>query len=63
MIAENQLRTGAWYGDYPLKLDFPAECDVTFLFPRTPPPFTDDDIVQRRFRDTPHQVAQQPIQS
>lgn len=38
MIAENQLRTGAWDGDYPLKLDFPAEWDVTFMSPRTPAP-------------------------
>jgi nickel-dependent lactate racemase len=57
MIAENQLRTGAWYGDYPLKLDFPAEWDVTFLSPRTPAPLTDDEIVRALERP----IGQPPI--
>jgi nickel-dependent lactate racemase len=38
------LRTGAWYGDHPLDLDFPSGWAVTFLWPRTPPPLTDDQI-------------------
>ncbi len=46
MVSEKQLRTGAWYGDQPLTLHFPAEWDVTILWPRTPPPLTDAQIIE-----------------
>lgn len=52
MLSEKQLRTGAWYGDWPLSLDFPADWDVTTLWPRTPPPLTDDQISE---------VLEQPV--
>lgn len=52
MICEQPLRTGAWYGDRSLHLDFPPEWDVTFLWPKTPPPLTDEQIVS---------VLEQPV--
>ena len=57
MTSARQLRTGAWYGDQPLSLDFPDKWDVTFLWPRTPPPLTDQQIVD--ILDRP--VGQPPI--
>ncbi len=57
MICEQPLRTGAWYGDRPLHLDFPPEWDVTFLWPKTPPPLTDHQIVSVLERP----VGQPPI--
>src|SRR4051794_2825166 len=38
------LRTGAWYADAPLQLDFPSTWDVTTLWPRTPAPLTAEQI-------------------
>jgi len=34
------LRTGAWYGDDPLELDFPPGAEVVTCWPATPPPLT-----------------------
>lgn len=42
-----ELRTGAWYGDPSIALEFPPEWDVTFFWPRTPPRLTDSEIVQK----------------
>ena len=51
------LRTGAWYGDAPLHLDFPAAWNVIFHWPRTPPPLT-----QAQIRDSfEHPVGQRPF--
>ncbi len=52
-----QVRTGAWYGDRPLTLEFPAQWDVTVLWPRTPPRLTDAGI--RAGLEQP--VGQRPI--
>ncbi len=41
---DRAMRTGAWYGDRPLHLSFPPNWDVTVLWPRTPPPLTDQQI-------------------
>ncbi len=57
MVPENRLRTAVWYGDQPFSLYFPAEWDVTILWPRTPPPLTDDQIAEILERPT----AQSPI--
>ncbi len=46
MVSEKQLRTAVWYGDRPLSLHFPIEWNVTFLWPRTPPPLTENQIVE-----------------
>jgi nickel-dependent lactate racemase len=43
---EHQLRTGAWYGDEPLQLEFPSRWRVTTHWPNTPPPLTDGRIRQ-----------------
>lgn len=43
---QHRLRTGAWYGDGSLDLNFPASWDVRILWPRTPPPITEDQIAQ-----------------
>ncbi len=43
---DHVLRTGAWYGDRPLPLTFPASWDVTTLWPRTPPPLSDQQVDQ-----------------
>lgn len=45
MTSERNVRTGAWYGDQSIRLDFPNQWDVTFLWPKTPPPLTDEQIV------------------
>jgi len=41
------LRTGAWYGDRPLALEFPPHWEVTVFWPATPPPLTDEQILER----------------
>ena len=45
MISKQPLKTAAWYGDRALDVDFPPEWDVTFFWPKTPPPLTQDQIV------------------
>jgi nickel-dependent lactate racemase len=45
MALRPQLRTGAWYGDRPLALDFPRNWDVRILWPQTPPPLTDEQVL------------------
>jgi nickel-dependent lactate racemase len=57
MTVDNKLRTGAWYGDHLLSLDFPSDWDVNFLWPRTPLPLSDEDIVRTLERP----VGQPPI--
>jgi lactate racemase len=39
------LRTGAWYGDRPVNLGFPDDWEVNVLWPRTPQPLSDSDMV------------------
>jgi len=56
-LSGSQLRTCAWYGDRPFSLDFPDRWDVTFLWPKTPPPITDYQIVDSLARP----VGQPPI--
>jgi nickel-dependent lactate racemase len=34
------LRTGGWYGDRKLVLDFPEDCEVAVFWPLTPPPLS-----------------------
>ena len=41
------LRTGAWYGDKLLALEFPPDWDVAVFWPATPPPLTDEQILER----------------
>ena len=55
--SDRQLRTCAWYGDQPFWLDFPDEWEVTFLWPKTPPPLTDDQIAEKLERP----IGQPPI--
>ena len=43
-VSTTQLRTGAWYGDEIIRLDFPADWEVCEVWPTTPPPLTDDEI-------------------
>jgi nickel-dependent lactate racemase len=40
-----RLRTDAWYGDRTVDLAFPDDWDVNVLWPRTPQPLSDSDIV------------------
>jgi nickel-dependent lactate racemase len=54
---EHQLRTGAWYGDAPVELEFPSRWRVTTHWPRTPPPLTEAQI--REAVETP--IGQRPI--
>ncbi|MGH9773805.1 MAG: lactate racemase domain-containing protein [Candidatus Acidiferrales bacterium] len=51
------MRTAAWYGDLPLDLAFPKDWDVTFHWPKTPPPLSDEKISS--ILDRP--VGQPPI--
>ena len=51
------MRTGAWYGDVPLNIMFPDNWTVTFLWPRTPPPLTDNQIADTLERP----IGQPPI--
>jgi len=46
MTNDQQLRTGAWYGDSPLHLSLPAGWIVKIHWPNTPPPLTDSAIVR-----------------
>lgn len=46
MTTEQQLRTGAWYGDSPLHLDFPTAWNVITFWPKTPPPLSDLAILK-----------------
>jgi nickel-dependent lactate racemase len=39
------LRTGAWYGDRAVNLVFPDDWEVNVLWPRTPQPLSDSDMV------------------
>jgi lactate racemase len=39
------LRTAAWYGDQTLALKFPDNWEVKTMWPRTPPPLTDKEII------------------
>jgi nickel-dependent lactate racemase len=55
MPREPQWRTGVWHGDLPLHLEFPAEWDVTFLWPNTPPPLTDGQIAAILERPVGHE--------
>lgn len=43
-VCTTQLRTGAWYGDETIRLDFPANWEICEEWPITPPPLTDDEI-------------------
>ena len=57
MVSEQSFRTAAWYGDEILKMDFPHEWDIRCLWPRTPSPLTEEEIV-----DTlEHPTGQPPI--
>jgi nickel-dependent lactate racemase len=40
------MRTGAWYGDHMLELAIPDNWDTTVLWPQTPPPMTENQIVE-----------------
>ncbi len=42
-----ELRTGAWYGDVPLELDFPESWDVKTHWPVTPPPLLPAQLAER----------------
>lgn len=46
MTNHQQLRTGAWYGDLPIHLFFPARWIVKIHWPNTPSPLTDSAIVR-----------------
>ena len=39
-----ELRTAAWHGDRPLRLELPAGWRLTILRPSTPPPLSQDQI-------------------
>ena len=43
-MSTTQLRTGAWYGDQIIQLDFPADWEVCELWPTTPSSLTDEEI-------------------
>jgi lactate racemase len=44
-VSQLTLRTGAWYGDQALNLAFPDGWQVNVLWPRTPQPLGDSDVV------------------
>jgi lactate racemase len=44
--SQQKLRTGAWYGDLPLELNFPREWKLTVHWPKTPPPLNDERILE-----------------
>jgi nickel-dependent lactate racemase len=52
-----ELRTAAWHGDRPLRLELPAGWRVTILRPSTPPPLSQDQIAAALDRP----VGQPPI--
>ncbi|HET9180166.1 MAG TPA: lactate racemase domain-containing protein [Terriglobia bacterium] len=41
------LRTAAWYGDREIRLDFPPSWEVKVLSPDTPPPLTEQEIIEK----------------
>ncbi|HWR53692.1 MAG TPA: lactate racemase domain-containing protein [Bryobacteraceae bacterium] len=43
-MPELRLRSAAWYGDRLIRLALPADWSVNVVWPRTPPPLTDDQI-------------------
>jgi nickel-dependent lactate racemase len=43
-MTQIELRTGVWYDDRPVTLEFPASWDVVTHWPDTPPPLSDDQI-------------------
>lgn len=43
---KRELRTGAWHGDSPIRLEFPSQWKVTTWWPKTPPPLSDQEITQ-----------------
>ena len=57
MGVEHGMQTAAWYGDRPLELRYPSEWNVTTLWPETPPPLTDEQIVA----SLEHPVGQAPL--
>jgi nickel-dependent lactate racemase len=44
-VGQVTLRTGAWYGDRAENLVFPDDWEVNVLWPRTPQPLSDSDMV------------------
>jgi lactate racemase len=44
-VSQLRLRTGAWYGDRDVDLVFPDHWEVNVLWPRTPQPLSDSDMV------------------
>jgi lactate racemase len=58
-FSEVSIRTAAWYGDRLVRLEFPAEWDVTVLRPRTPPPITDAQILEA----LEHPISQPPLRT
>jgi lactate racemase len=57
LVRSLQLRTAAWYGDHLLDLALPEAWDVSVHAPRTGPPLSDTQIVERL--ESP--VGQRPI--
>jgi len=47
VMQEVEIRTGVWYKDRLIKLTFPNSWEVTTYWPDTPPPLTDEDILER----------------
>ena len=43
---ERKLRTGAWYGDSPIQLEFPSRWKLATHWPRTPPRLSDLEILE-----------------
>src|SRR2546422_265889 len=43
-VSTTELRTGAWYGDEIIRLDFPADWEICEVWPTTPPSLTDEEI-------------------
>ena len=52
-----ELRTGIWYNDHAIQLDFPDSWDVQVSWPQTPDPLTDEQIKQTL--ETP--IGQPPL--
>lgn len=59
MPRDQQWRTAVWHGDLPLSLNFPEEWNVTFLWPDTPAPMTDDQIAAALDRSSAHAPIRQ----
>ena len=57
VFSEESIRTAAWYGDHLVRLEFPAEWDVTVLRPHTPPPITDAQVLEA----LEHPIGQPPL--